>query len=177
MRKLKLDELERSSVAEFIRKDKVPIVVVLDNIRSAHNVGSVFRTADGFGIEKIVLTGITAQPPHREIHKSAIGATESIPWEYDEKVVNAVKTLEKEGYRILIAEQTDASIHLQEINISSKDKIALVVGNEVNGVSDELINLYDSSVEIKQFGTKHSLNVAVSTGILLWEIARKMRNG
>lgn len=175
MRKLKLDELGRASVEEFIQKDKTRIVVVLDNIRSAHNVGSIFRTADGFGIEKIILTGITAQPPHREIHKTAIGATESVPWDYVEDVVQAVKGLEKNGYRILIAEQTDSSIPLDQISVGSDDQFAIVVGNEVNGVSDVVINLFETSVEIPQFGTKHSLNVAVSTGILLWEISRKMR--
>lgn len=175
MRKLKLDELGRASVEEFIQKDKTRIVVVLDNIRSAHNVGSIFRTADGFGIEKIILTGISAKPPHREIHKTAIGATESVPWDYEENVVDAVKDLEKNGYRILIAEQTDSSIPLDQISVGSDDQFAIVVGNEVNGVSEEVINLFETSVEIPQFGTKHSLNVAVSTGILLWEISRKMR--
>ncbi|RLD19575.1 MAG: TrmH family RNA methyltransferase [Bacteroidetes bacterium] len=176
MRKLQLDELGRASVEEFIQTDKTPIVVVLDNIRSAHNVGSVFRTADGFAIEKIVLTGITAQPPHREIHKTAIGATESMPWEYVENVVDAVKDLERGGYRILIAEQTDSSIPLDEISVAADDKIAIVLGNEVNGVSDEVIALFETSVEIPQFGTKHSFNVAVSTGILLWEISSKLRS-
>jgi len=177
MRKLNLDELGRASVEQFIQKDKTPIVVVLDNIRSAHNVGSVFRTADGFAIEKIILTGITARPPHREIHKTAIGATESIPWEYTENVIDVVHDLEKSGYRILIAEQTDNSILLDELQISSNEKIAIVVGNEVNGVSDVLIERFETSVEIPQYGTKHSFNVAVSTGILLWEISRKMRLG
>jgi 23S rRNA (guanosine2251-2'-O)-methyltransferase len=177
MRKLRLDELGRTSVQEFIRKDKIRIVIVLDNIRSAHNVGSVFRTADGFAIEKIVLTGITAQPPHREINKTAIGATDSVPWEYEENVVEAVKDLGKKGYRVLIAEQTDKSIPLDKLEIAPANKIAIVLGNEVDGVSDEIIALFETSVEIPQFGTKHSFNVAVSAGILLWEIARKMRPG
>jgi tRNA G18 (ribose-2'-O)-methylase SpoU len=175
MRKLHLDELERASIEEFAQSDKTRIVVVLDNIRSAHNVGSVFRTADGFGIEKIVLTGITAQPPHREINKTAIGATESMPWEYFENVIDAVRMLEDKGYRILVAEQTDQSTSLHEVEIGHGDKIAIVLGNEVNGVSDAVIELFDTSIEIPQFGTKHSFNVAVTTGILLWEISRKMR--
>lgn len=176
MRKLSLEELGRVSVEDFQNIDKTRIVVVLDNIRSAHNVGSVFRTADCFAIEKIVLTGITAQPPHREIQKSAIGATDSVPWTYVKRATDAVRQLEEKGYRILIAEQTDRSLPLDELHIAPQEKIAIVVGNEVEGVSNELIDMYDSSVEIPQFGTKHSFNVAVSTGILLWELSRKMSN-
>ena len=175
MRKLKLDELGRLSADQFKSSDKSPIVVVLDNIRSAHNVGSIFRTADGFGVSKLILTGITARPPHREIHKTAIGATESMPWDYSEDTVDAIKELEKEGYTILIAEQTTASVPLQSVELAEGQKVAIVLGNEVDGVTDEVVEHVGSSVEIPQFGTKHSFNVAVSAGILLWELTRRIK--
>ena len=172
MRKLKLEELERVSIDEYKSKAKIPVVAVLDNIRSAMNVGSVFRTADAFAIEKIIICGISATPPNREITKTAIGSTESVAWEYLENISDAVALLKKEGYIVAGIEQTDASIMLTdyEINVG---KIAVVLGNEVDGVSEEVINELDVCLEIPQFGTKHSLNVSVCAGIVLWELAKK----
>ena len=175
MRKLRLDELGRMSVNEYKAAAKLPLVLVLDNIRSALNVGSIFRTADCMGIERIVLSGITAQPPHREIHKTAIGATESVEWTYVENTVEALQELERNGYRILIAEQTDQSIKLNSLEIREGEQVALVIGNEVAGVSDAVVAQGWESVEIPQYGTKHSFNVAVSAGILLWDLCGKMR--
>lgn len=167
-RKLKLDELNRLSQEEYKEADKFPIVVVMDNIRSMNNVGSVFRSSDCFRVEKIFLCGITATPPHREIRKTAIGAEDSMEWEYKEKTVDAINYLKKEGYEIAAIEQAENSIELS--NFKPKNKIALVFGNEVDGVSDEVIALCDSVIEIPQFGTKHSFNIAVSAGIVLWEV-------
>ena len=175
MRKLKLDELGRMSVEEYKASPKLPVILVLDNIRSAHNVGSIFRTADCLGIERIILTGITAQPPHREIHKTAIGATESVDWNYATDPVDVLNDLDHQGYRVLIAEQTDASIALNAMPLQQGEKLAVVIGNEVDGVSDEVVAGKWQSVEIPQFGTKHSFNVAVSAGIIIWEISRKLR--
>ena len=166
MRKLSLEELGRMSPEEFQSARKLPVTVVLDNIRSAHNVGSIFRTADAFAVERLILCGITAQPPHREIHKTAIGATESVEWKYVESVENAVKDLIKRGYTLIIAEQTDQSIPLDHLEVKDDDKLALIVGNEVEGVSDAVLTYAGQSVEIPQYGTKHSFNVAVSAGIL-----------
>jgi 23S rRNA (guanosine2251-2'-O)-methyltransferase len=172
MRKLKLEELERVSVDEYKSTAKIPVVAVLDNIRSAMNVGSVFRTADAFAIEKIVICGISATPPNREITKTAIGATESVEWEYVENVMDAVAQLKSNGYILAGIEQTDASVFLTDYKITT-GKIAVVFGNEVDGVSDEVINELDVCLEIPQFGTKHSLNVSVCAGIVLWELAKK----
>jgi len=172
MRKLKLDELERISVDEYKSSIKIPVVAVLDSIRSAMNVGSVFRTADAFAIEKIIICGISATPPNREITKTAIGATESVEWEYVENINEAVSQLKKDGYLVAGIEQTDESVLLTDFKTESK-KIAVVFGNEVDGVSDEVIDQLDVCIEIPQFGTKHSLNVSVCAGIVLWELAKK----
>lgn len=173
MRKLKLDELNRASVAEFKAGEKMPVVVVLDNVRSMHNIGSIFRTADGFAVEKICLCGITAQPPHREIEKTALGATQSISWEYFEDPLQAVEQLRREGYRIIAVEQAENSTMLQDFNTIKGEKYALIFGNEVNGVSDEVMKNIDACIEIPQFGTKHSFNIVVSAGIVLWDLFLK----
>ena len=175
MKKLKLEELGRISVDEFKSSEKLPVCIVLDNIRSLHNVGSAFRTADAFRIEKIFLTGITGTPPHREIQKTALGATESVAWEYIEKPDDAVKQLRAAGYRIVIIEQTSASVPLQHFAPEENKKYCLVFGNEVNGVSEEVIAEGDLALEIPQHGTKHSLNISVCVGIITWEIFRKMQ--
>jgi 23S rRNA (guanosine2251-2'-O)-methyltransferase len=173
MRKLKLDELNRASVAEFKALEKLPVVVVLDNVRSMHNVGSVFRTADGFAVEHICLCGITAQPPHREIEKTALGATQSVSWSYYGDVMDAVSELRSKGYQIIAIEQAENSIMLQNFTISAGEKYALIFGNEVNGVSQEVMNNIDACIEIPQFGTKHSFNIVVSAGIVLWDFFSK----
>lgn len=172
MKKLKLEELGRISLEQFKEAEKLPITLVLDNIRSLHNVGSAFRTADAFRIEKIMLTGITGTPPHREIQKTALGATESVAWEYVEKPEDAVRNLKESGYSIVAVEQTTESIPLQNFNPGKHQKLALVFGNEVNGVSEEVIHYSDVALEIPQTGTKHSLNVSVCVGIVVWEIVR-----
>jgi tRNA G18 (ribose-2'-O)-methylase SpoU len=174
MKKLKLDELGRISVDEFKDADKLSVCIVLDNIRSLHNVGSAFRTADAFRIEKIYLTGITGTPPHREIQKTALGATESVEWHYISEAADAVKQLKADGYKIIIIEQTTESIALQSFIPAVNEKYCLVFGNEVNGVSDEVIEHGDIAIEIPQIGTKHSLNVSVCLGIVTWEIFRKV---
>lgn len=167
-----MDELGRVSVQDFKNQSKLPIVLVLDNIRSTHNVGSAFRTCDAFNIEKLYLCGITAQPPHKEISKTALGATESVDWQYVENVANLAQELKNNGYTIALLEQVDSSILLQNVDFTQYEKIALFVGNEVFGITDELLNIADFAIEIPQFGTKHSLNVAVATGIALWEIVK-----
>ena len=173
MRKLKLDELGRLSTQEFRSVPKVPFVLVLNNIRSLNNVGSAFRTADAFRIEKVILSGITGKPPHREIQKTALGATETVEWSYEKEGVEAVKKLKNQGYKIISVEQTTESIPLHRLEIESNSKIAAVFGNEVEGVDLEIIRESDQIVEIPQLGTKHSFNVAVSIGIVLWDMAIK----
>lgn len=175
MKKLKLEELGRISIDEFKEAEKIPICIVLDNIRSLHNVGSAFRTADAFRIDKIFLGGITGTPPHREIQKTALGATASVHWEYVEKSVNAIKKLKAQGSKIVIIEQTTASIPLHTFYPLAADQYCLVFGNEVNGVSEEVVNEGDIALEIPQVGTKHSLNISVCLGIIVWEFYRKMR--
>ncbi|TXH29204.1 MAG: TrmH family RNA methyltransferase [Cyclobacteriaceae bacterium] len=175
MKKLKLEELGRISVDEFKEAEKLPVCIVLDNIRSLHNVGSAFRTADAFRIEKIFLTGITGTPPHREIQKSALGATESVAWEYVESSTEAVKQIKNSGYEILVIEQTTGSIPVHEFIPATEKKYCLVFGNEVEGVSDDVIALGDCALEIPQAGTKHSLNVSVCLGIVTWELFRKLK--
>ena len=174
MKKLKLEELGRVSVAEFKSAKKIPVCLLLDNVRSLHNVGSAFRTADAFSIEKLVLTGITGTPPHREIEKTALGATTSVAWTHQENAADAVAALKSEGWKIVIVEQTNESIPLQTFAAADDEKVCLVFGNEVNGVSDEVIDLADVAVEIPQSGTKHSLNISVCVGIVVWEIYRKI---
>ncbi|MDO5510153.1 MAG: RNA methyltransferase [Weeksellaceae bacterium] len=176
MKKLKLEELNRLSVEEFKETEKLPVVLILDNIRSMHNVGSVFRTADAFAIEKIYLCGITPTPPHKEIRKTALGATESVEWEYCEDALQLLQNL-KNNYLLAAMEQTDASVELQNTNFKLQDNkgIAIILGNEVDGVSERLIQNCDHVIEIAQYGTKHSLNVSVCAGIVLYDISKKLR--
>lgn len=166
--KLKLEELNRLSVEEFRKTPKLPVCLLLDNIRSLHNVGSAFRTADAFGFEKIILTGITGTPPHREIEKAALGATESVTWEYIENSGHAASALKNAGYKIVAIEQAVGSTPLNKFG-NFKDKVCLVFGNEINGVSEEIMALADTVIEIPQSGTKHSLNISVCVGIVGWE--------
>jgi 23S rRNA (guanosine2251-2'-O)-methyltransferase len=175
MRKLRNEELDRLTVEQMQQTDKNPIVIVLDNLRSMHNVGSAFRTADAFLCEKIVLCGITAQPPHREIHKTALGATESVAWEYYENTIDALTALKSTGYIIATIEQADESISLEKYSMMPGQKLALVFGNEVKGVQDEVLKHTDLVIEIPQFGTKHSLNVSVSIGVVIWDLINKLK--
>jgi len=174
MKKLKLHELGRVSVEEYQEIDKVPLVVVLDNIRSAMNVGSVFRTADAMAISKVYLCGITATPPNREITKTAIGATDSVEWEYFKETKLVLGSLRNEGFEIVAIEQTDSSVELMEYK-NRKEKIAIILGNEVNGVDSDLIPYLDGAIEIDQYGTKHSLNVSVCGGIVIHHLANQLR--
>lgn len=175
MRKLKNEELDRLSVEEFKETRKFPIVVMLDNIRSMNNVGSAFRTSDAFLVEKLILTGITAQPPHRDIHKTALGATDSVSWDYYESTIEAVEQLRSEGYKIFAVEQVENSIMLDDFTPDPSEKYCLVFGNEVMGVDQEVIDQADGCLEIPQFGTKHSLNISVSIGVVLWDLLVKIR--
>ena len=172
-KKLKLWELDRVSEYEFKQQPKNPIIVVLDDIRSLNNIGSFFRTADAFNIEKIYLCGITAYPPNKEIHKTALGATETIPWEYSKEITTLCENLKSQGYTICAIEQTEQTIFLQNIDYLKDEKFALFFGNEVNGVNQEIVDNSDYVIEIPQFGTKHSLNVSVCAGIVLWEFCKK----
>lgn len=169
-----MEALERVSVETFKEAPKTPIVVVLDNIRSLHNVGAVFRTADAFSIQQIILCGITATPPHKELRKTALGATESVSWEYVNTTTEAIERLKREGYVIVAAEQTEQSTFLQSYLPDQHKKYALVFGHEVNGVDQAVLDRCDAVVEIKQTGTKHSLNVSVSAGIVLWHFYRAL---
>ncbi|AOM79931.1 RNA methyltransferase [Pedobacter steynii] len=175
MKKLKLDELNRVGVEEFREQEKLPVIVVLDNVRSMHNIGSVFRTSDGFAIEKLYLCGITAQPPHREIEKTALGATQSVEWLHFESTIDAVASLRKDGYLIIGIEQAAGSTMLNTFQPKEDQKYALIFGNEVNGVSDEVMAQIDECIEIPQFGTKHSFNIVISAGIVLWDFFAKLR--
>jgi len=175
MAKLTLKDLNRVSIDEFKLQGKLPVVVVLDNVRSMHNVGSVFRTSDGFAVEKVYLCGITAQPPHREIEKTALGATQSVDWHHRESTVDAVLELRELGYKILAIEQAEDSIMLNFYQPDPTHKYALIFGNEVNGVSDEVMELIDTCIEIPQFGTKHSFNIVISAGIVLWDFFAKLK--
>lgn len=174
-KKLKLEELGRIDVETFKQTEKIPLVVVLDQVRSMHNVGAVFRTADAFLVEKIILCGITPQPPHREIHKAALGATESVDWVYEENISTALQNLKDENFKIIGIEQTSDSQIITDFKISKDEKYALVLGNEVDGLSDEALPLYDSFLEIPQLGTKHSLNVSVCGGIVMWEFFKNLK--
>lgn len=175
MQKLKLDELNRIDIEGFKAQEKLPVVVVLDNVRSMHNVGSVFRTADGFAIEKLYLCGITAQPPHREIEKTALGATQSVEWVHFESTTEAIAALRADGYQIIAIEQAAGSSMLNTYKPAADKKYALIFGNEVNGVADEVMAQIDECVEIPQFGTKHSFNIVISAGIVLWDFFAKLR--
>ena len=172
MRKLSMDELNRKSVDEFRLSEKIPVVIVLDNIRSMHNVGSVFRTADAFLLQSIYLCGYTPQPPHRDIHKTALGATETVDWKYYSSAVAAINELRSEGYSIFAIEQVENSIALHQFKGREYDRVAVIFGNEVSGVGNEVLKLCDGFIEIPQFGMKHSLNVSVAAGIVLWELIR-----
>ncbi len=174
-KKLQNDELNRISNDEFKETNKTPIVIVLDNIRSLNNIGSVFRTADAFLIEAIYLCGITATPPHRDIQKTALGATETVVWKYFETTLDAIADLKQQHYKVASIEQTENSTMLDQFNVKPTEKWALVFGNEVNGVEQDVINQSDVVIEIPQYGTKHSLNIAVSTGIVVWEIQKQFR--
>jgi len=174
MRKLNNEELSRLSVEGFKQADKMSLVVVLDNIRSCNNVGSVFRTSDALLVSKICLCGITAKPPEKEIHKTALGAENTVEWKYFETTEEAVKLLKEEGYRIIAIEQVEGSIALNEYKPEPGEKLALVFGNEVKGVQQEVVDLCDQTIEIPQFGTKHSFNISVSAGIVLWDLFNKL---
>ncbi|MCR4738100.1 MAG: RNA methyltransferase [Bacteroidales bacterium] len=174
MKKLSMEELHRITPEQFKVQEKVPVAVVLDSIRSMNNVGSIFRTCDAFKIEKLYLCGITACPPNKEISKTALGATESVDWEYAEDVLPLAEKLKQEGYAVLMVEQVDESRKLQDVNFKDYEKVALVVGNEIYGVDERLLSVCDAAVEIPQFGTKHSLNVTIAAGIVIWEAVRQM---
>jgi tRNA G18 (ribose-2'-O)-methylase SpoU len=175
MRKLKNSELNRLNVEEFKQTAKIPLIVILDNIRSLNNIGSVFRTSDAFLIEKIYLCGITAKPPHKEIHKTALGATESVDWEYVEHTLNLVKRLQEENTIVVSIEQVENSTMLQDFVIASNKKYAVIFGNEVKGIQQEVVSASDYCVEIPQLGTKHSLNISVSAGVVLWDLFKKYK--
>jgi len=175
MRKLKNSELNRLNVDQFKASDKIPLIVILDNIRSLNNIGSVFRTSDAFLIKKIYLCGITAKPPHKEIHKTALGATESVDWEYVENTEDLIVELQEEKVTVLAIEQAEKSTPLEEFMPVSGESYAVILGNEVKGVSQNAVDLSDYCIEIPQFGTKHSLNISVSCGIVLWDIFSKMK--
>nr|WP_315219432.1 RNA methyltransferase [uncultured Flavobacterium sp.] len=174
MRKLENSELDRKSVEDFKKSTKTPLILVLDDIRSLHNIGSVFRTADAFLIEKIILCGITATPPNKEIHKTALGATETVAWEHHENVLEVIENLKKENVITLAIEQVESSVFLQDFTVEKDQKYALVFGNEVYGVAQEAVALCDGCIEIPQLGTKHSLNIAVSAGIVVWDLFQKL---
>ncbi|MFL9844684.1 RNA methyltransferase [Flavobacterium rhizosphaerae] len=174
MRKLENSELDRKDAESFKEAQKTPIIIVLDDIRSLHNVGSVFRTADSFLIEKIYLCGITATPPHKEIHKTALGATETVDWEYSKDVLDTITLLQQQNVVTIAVEQVENAVMLQDFTPKSGEKYALVFGNEVKGVSQAAVNLCHHAIEIPQLGTKHSLNISVSTGIVIWDIFSKI---
>lgn len=175
MRKLSITELNRIDKEEFKKVEKLPLIVVLDNVRSLHNVGSIFRSSDAFRVESIYLCGITAVPPQPEIHKTALGAEETVEWKYYEHTQDAVHELKNDGVEVLAIEQVEGSIMLQNFIPESNKKYAIIFGNEVKGVQQEVVNMCDNCIEIPQFGTKHSLNVSVTAGILIWEFASKMK--
>ncbi|MGD0581988.1 MAG: RNA methyltransferase [Bacteroidales bacterium] len=175
MRKRLNEELGRKTVREFADSEKLPLSIILDNVRSHNNTGSVFRTADAFLVERILLCGITPTPPHRDIQKTALGATESVEWKYYSKTVDAVTELKRHGYVIVAVEQVEGAYELQDFTTEKGGKYALIFGHEIHGVSQDIVNMCDHCIEIPQFGTKHSFNIAVSAGIVLWEISRKLR--
>lgn len=174
MRKLENSELDRKSIEDFKKSDKTPLILVLDDIRSLHNIGSVFRTADAFLIEKIILCGITATPPNKEIHKTALGATETVAWEHHENVLEVIENLKKENVLTMAIEQVESAVFLQDFKVEPNQKYALIFGNEVYGVSQEAVAICNGCIEIPQLGTKHSLNISVSAGIVVWDLFKKM---
>jgi len=176
MRKLKNSELNRLSIFDFKKTTKAPLIIVLDNIRSLNNIGSIFRTCDAFLIKKIYLCGITAVPPHKDIHKTALGSTESVDWQYVENTMDVVNELKKDNIKIISIEQADHATMLHDFMPNKKTVYALIFGNEVKGVDQEIVNVSDSVIEIPQFGTKHSLNISVSTGVVIWDLFSKLRS-
>ncbi len=176
MRKLKITELNRLTTEEFKLRKKTPLVIVLDNVRSLHNVGSVFRTSDAYLVEAVCLCGITSTPPHAEIHKSALGAENSVDWVYFEDTLEAIKELKTKGFEVLAIEQAEGSTLLNQLEINPSGKYAVVLGNEVKGVQQAVVDACDGCIEIPQYGTKHSLNVSVTAGIIIWEFASKLFN-
>jgi 23S rRNA (guanosine2251-2'-O)-methyltransferase len=174
MRKLKNAELNRKNIEEFKSSKKIPVIIVLDNIRSANNIGSVFRTSDAFLIKKIHLCGITATPPNKDIHKTAIGATDSVDWEYFKNTIDSIQNLKASGYKIVSVEQVENGNKLEDFIPVKDQKYAIVLGNEVKGVSQNIVDISDYCIEIDQFGTKHSLNISVCTGIVIWEFFKKL---
>lgn len=175
MRKLLNEELGRPTIEEYANVEKLPVALVLDNVRSAQNVGSFFRTADAFGIERIELCGITSTPPNRELHKTALGSELSVAWGYHESTLECVAALRADGYRIIAIEQIEGAVMLNNMRAESGVKYALVFGNEVDGVAQEVADIVDGAIEIPQIGTKHSLNVSVSAGVVMWELFRQLR--
>lgn len=176
MKKLKNSELDRISVEEFKKSKKIPITILLENIRSAHNIGSVFRTADSFLINEIILCGISAQPPNKDIRKTALGSSESVEWKYEKNIDVAIQKLKDEGNKIISVEQTTNSISLENFKPSNNSKYAIIFGNEVNGIEQRTIDLSDMAIEIPQYGTKHSLNISVAAGIIIWGIFSKINH-
>ena len=176
MRKLENSELDRKSIEDFKQSEKTPLLIVLDDIRSLHNIGSVFRTSDAFLIEKIYLCGITATPPNKEIHKTALGATDTVAWEYKESILELITQLKAENCQVIAIEQVENAIFLNDFKPKKDQKYALIFGNEVYGVSQEAVQNCDATIEIPQLGTKHSLNISVSAGIVVWDLFQKMRS-
>lgn len=176
MRKLKNSELDRLNIEEFKEAEKTPLIIILDNIRSLNNIGSVFRTSDAFLIEKIYLCGITATPPHKDIHKTALGSTETVAWEYADSTKDVIEKLKSENIHICSIEQAENAIMLDKFNIEKGIKYALVFGNEVKGVSQEVVSASDYVIEIPQYGTKHSLNISVSAGVVIWDFFSKLKD-
>ena len=176
MKKLKNSELDRISIEEFKKSKKIPITILLENIRSAHNIGSVFRTADSFLINQIILCGISAQPPNKDIRKTALGSSESVEWKYEKNIEVAIQKLKDEGNKIISIEQTTNSISLENFKPSNNSKYAIIFGNEVNGIEQRTIDLSDMAIEIPQYGTKHSLNISVAAGIIIWNIFSKINH-
>lgn len=176
MRKLLNSELDRLSIEEFKKTPKIPLIVVLDDIRSLNNIGSVFRTSDAFLVQQIHLCGITAKPPHREIQKTALGATESVDWLYFENILDSIQILKKQGFKIYAIEQADESISLDELRLNKNDKIAVIMGNEIKGVKDAIIQDIDGCIELEQYGTKHSLNISVCSGIVIHYLFQKLKS-
>ena len=174
--KLSMDELHRISVEEFRAAEKLPLTVVLDNVRSQNNIGSVFRTSDAFRVERICLCGICSTPPHRDIHKTALGAEESVAWSYHEETADCLQALKQQGYRIYAVEQVDDSMKLDALPERLGERVAVVFGNEVEGVQEELLPLCDGSIEIPQQGTKHSLNISCAAAIVLWELWQRLHD-
>ena len=175
MRKLANNELNRLSIPAFKQAEKIPVVVVLDNVRSLNNIGSVFRTSDAFLVDRILLCGITATPPHKDIHKTALGATESVEWTYYPETATAIEELRQENYHIVAVEQTENSISLDRFQVKRNMKYALIFGHEIRGISQDIVDMSHTSLDIPQFGTKHSLNISVCAGMVIWEVFRRIR--